>query len=158
MSKNHNRDTAISDSDRVSIFSFAKRGSLTSFGCFTILVFLYAAILFFVFPLQLGEGFFKRFTNIISYVSTFIPVAIVLVITIELGGAIAVILVGWVKDKLNKEKEEQINQAVNKRIEAALNEVQAKIDLWNSRRMEAEQEGEKFTEPLNIFSDNRQDE
>ena len=90
------------------------REPISSFGCFTILVFLYAAILFFVFKSsQLGEGFFKRFTNIISYISTFIPVAIVLVITIELGGAIAVILVGWVKDKLNKEKEEQINQAVN---------------------------------------------
>ena len=158
MNKGHNRDTTTGDSERVSIFSFTKRNSLLNFILFVILVYAYAAILFFVFPSKLGEEFFRKLTNIISYISTFIPVAIVLVLSLDLGGAILMILIGWVKDRKNKEREEQIDDAVNRAIGAALSEAQAKIDLWNARRMQAEQEGENFSEPLNIFSDNRQNE
>ena len=158
MSKGNNRDTAISDSERVSIFSFTKRNSLISFIIFTVLVGLYGTFLIRTYPSKLEEGFFNKFTSIISYVSTFIPVAIVLVLALDLGGAIIMILIGWVKDRRKKEREEQINEAVNKAKTETLGEIQAKIDFWNSRRMQAEQDGRKFTEPLDIVSSNRQDE
>ena len=151
MSKGNNRDTAISDSERVSIFSFTKRNSLISFIIFTVLVGLYGTFLIRTYPSKLEEGFFNKFTSIISYVSTFIPVAIVVVLALDLGGAIIMILIGWVKDRRKKEREEQINEAVNKATAETLSEIQAKIDFGIVVVCKLNKREESSPSPLILF-------
>ena len=148
---------------RVPIFSFAQKTLLPDFIFFIVVVGSYAVVVGKHELAQGRESSVETLIAIVEHVSTFIPVAIFLTFTFEIGGSIVMVL--W--NLYKRRQEAHIEQVVAKaraearaegraegRAEArdearaeALAQSNREWTTWCNRMMEAQAKGLPFDEP-----------
>ena len=143
------------ENKRISVFSFAKDLILIDFIFFLIVVISYTIVVT-QHELAVGrESAVETLIVIVGYISTFIPVAIVLTFIFEIGGFLIMILWRLYQRRL----EEAIEQAkieartegmAEGRTEGEAAGITKNYELWaawNNRRLEAEAQNLPFDEP-----------
>lgn len=108
------------------------------------------------------NGWPEILASIVGHVSTFIPVAIVLVLACEIVGVYMLLLWDLYREERNRQRQEReaaLQQAriraeeANSKAEVAEKEINLWKE-WNARRVEAESKNAKFDEPPPSESDN----
>ena len=157
------------NSERVSIFSFRKGGARLELTLFVVLVLAYTIIAGVYLTPEGLNGWPEILASIVGHVSTFIPVAIVLVLACEIVGVYMLLLWDLYREERNRQRQEReaaLQQAriraeeanskaeeANSRAEVAEKEINLWKE-WNARRVEAESKNVKFDEPPPSGSDN----
>ncbi len=157
------------NSERVSIFSFRKGGARLELTLFVVLVLAYTIVAGVCLTPKGLNAWPEILASIVGHVSTFIPVAIVLVLTCEIVGVYMLLLWDLYREERNRQRQEReaaLQQARVKAEEARnraeeansrAEEAERRINLWeawNARRVEAERQNAKFDEPPPSRSDN----
>ena len=126
--------------ERTSVFSFSKKDVIVELSVFCALVVGYSVIEI-QHELSKAKAFSIDVANkIIGNISNFIPVAFVFVLTLELGWYFIMLLWNWHKREIEaRARAEGLAQG---RAENNKSWVE-----WNTRRLEAEKNKEKFDEP-----------
>ena len=164
------------NSERVSIFSFRKGGARLELTLFVVLVLAYTIIAGVYLTPEGLNGWPEILASIVGHVSTFIPVAIVLVLACEIVGVYMLLLWDLYREERNRQRQEReaaLQQAriraeeanskaeeanskaeeANSRAEVAEKEINLWKE-WNARRVEAESKNVKFDEPPPSESNN----
>ena len=163
------------NSERVSIFSFRKGGARLELTLFVVLVLAYTIFAGVYLTPKGPSGWPEILASIVGHVSTFIPVAIVLVLVCEIVGVYIMLLWDLYREERNRQRQEReaaLQQArsrteeANSRAAEANNraaeansraeDAEKRINLWeawNARRVEAERQNAKFDEPPPSESD-----
>lgn len=143
------------NSERVSIFSFRKGGARLELTLFVVLVLAYTIIAGVYLTPKGLNAWPEILASIVGHVSTFIPVAIVVVLVFEIVGVYIMLLWDLYREERNRQRQEReaaLQQAKNRTEEAnsRAEEAEKRINLWeawNARRVEAERQNAKFDEP-----------
>ena len=157
------------NSERVSIFSFRKGGARLELTLFVVLVLAYTIFAGVYLTPKGPSGWPEILASIVGHVSTFIPVAIVLVLVCEIVGVYIMLLWDLYREERNRQRQEReaALQQARSRVEEAnseaaeansrrAEEAEKRINLWeawNARRVEAERQNAKFDEPPPSESD-----
>ena len=142
------------NSERVSIFSFRKGGARLELTLFVVLVLAYTIFAGVYLTPKGPSGWPEILASIVGHVSTFIPVAIVLVLTCEIVGVYMLLLWDLYREERNRQRQER--EAALQRARSRAEEAEKRINLWeawNARRVEAERQNAKFDEPPPSESD-----
>ena len=107
---------------------------------------VYTIFIFFYLRGKTHESWIEVFIGTVGHVSTFIPVAIAIVLAYEVLGVYIMLLWDFVKKR-------EIQQA-KREVEEAKAEVNS-WEAWNARRVEAERRNGKFDEPPPSQSKNK---
>lgn len=157
------------NSERVSIFSFRKGGARLELTLFVVLVLAYTIFAGVYLTPKESSGWPEILASIVGHVSTFIPVAIVLVLTCEIVGVYMLLLWDLYREERNRQRQEReaaLQQArvkaeeANSRAEEANSRAEVaerrlnSWEEWYARRVEAERQNAKFDEPPPARSDN----
>ena len=100
------------------------------------------------------SGWPEILASIVGHVSTFIPVAIVLVLVCEIVGVYIMLLWDLYREERNRQRQER--EAALQQARSRAEEAEKRINLWeawNARRVEAERQNAKFDEPPPSESD-----
>ena len=108
------------------------------------------------------SGWPEILASIVGHVSTFIPVAIVVVLAFEIVGVYMLLLWDLYREERNRQRQEReaALQQARDRAEEANNraeEAERRLNSWEewyARRVEAERQNAKFDEPPPSRSDN----
>ena len=157
------------NSERVSIFSFRKGGARLELTLFVVLVLAYTIFAGVYLTPKGPSGWPEILASIVGHVSTFIPVAIVLVLTCEIVGVYMLLLWDLYREERNRQRQEReaaLQQArvkaeeanskaeeANSRAEVAERRLNS-WEEWYARRVEAENKNVKFDEPPPSESNN----
>ena len=150
------------NSERVSIFSFRKGGARLELTLFVVLVLAYTIFAGVYLTPKGPSGWPEILASIVGHVSTFIPVAIVLVLTCEIVGVYMLLLWDLYREERNRQRQEReaaLQQAMiraeeaNSRAEVAERRLNS-WEEWYARRVEAENKNVKFDEPPPSESNN----
>ena len=128
---------------RVPIFSFAQKTLLPDFIFFIVVVGSYAVVVGKHELAQGRENSVETLIAIVEHVSTFIPVAIFLTFTFEIGGSIVMVL--W--NLYKRRQEAHLEQVVAKARAEALAQADREWTTWYNRMMEAQAKGLPFDVP-----------
>ena len=142
------------NSERVSIFSFRKGGARSELTLFVVLVLAYTIIAGVYLTPKGLNGWPEILASIVGHVSTFIPVAIVLVLTYEIVGVYTMLLWDLYKEERSRQRQER--EAALQQVRSRAEEAEKRINLWeawNARRVEAERQNANFAEPPPSESD-----
>ena len=139
------------ENKRISVFSFAKDLILVDFIFFLVVVVSYAIVVT-QHELAVGrENAVETLIAIVGYISSFIPVAIVLTLIFEIGGFFIMILWRLYKRRLEEAIEQvKIEARTEGRTEGEAAGIAKSYQLWaawNDRRIEAEEQNLPFDEP-----------
>ena len=147
------------ENKRISVFSFAKDLILVDFIFFLVVVVSYAIVVT-QHELAVGrENAVETLIAIVGYISSFIPVAIVLTLIFEIGGFFIMILWRLYKRRLEEAIEQVKIEARTEgrtegkaegRAEGETAGIVKNYELWaawNNRRLEAEAQNLPFDEP-----------
>ena len=139
------------ENKRISVFSFAKDLILVDFIFFLVVVVSYAIVAT-QHELAVGrENAVETLIAIVGYISSFIPVAIVLTLIFEIGGFFIMILWRLYKRRLEEAIEQvKIEARTEGRTEGEAAGIAKSYQLWaawNDRRIEAEEQNLPFDEP-----------
>ena len=150
------------NSERVSIFSFRKGGARLELTLFVVLVLAYTIFAGVYLTPKGPSGWPEILASIVGHVSTFIPVAIVIVLACEIVGVYMLLLWDLYREERNRQRQEReaaLQQArvkaeearnraeeANSRAEVAERRLNS-WEEWNARRVEAERQNAKFDEP-----------
>ena len=156
------------NSERVSIFSFRKGGARLELTLFVVLVLAYTIFAGVYLTPKGPSGWPEILASIVGHVSSFIPVAIVLVLVCEIVGVYIMLLWDLYREERNRQRQEReaalqqarsrVEEANSKAAEAnsRAEDAEKTINLWeawNARRVEAERQNAKFDEPPPSESD-----
>ena len=157
------------NSERVSIFSFRKGGARLELTLFVVLVLAYTIFAGVYLTPEGLNGWPEVLASIVGHVSTFIPVAIVLVLTCEIVGVYMLLLWDLYREERNRQRQEREAALQQARVEAEearnrTEEANSRAEVaerrlnsweeWNARRVEAERQNAKFDEPPPSGSNN----
>ena len=139
------------ENKRISVFSFAKDLILVDFIFFLVVVVSYAIVVT-QHALAIGrESAVETLIAIVGYISSFIPVAIVLTLIFEIGGFFIMILWRLYQRRLEEAIEQvKIEARTEGRTEGEAAGIAKSYQLWtawNDRRIEAEEQNLPFDEP-----------
>ena len=157
------------NSERVSIFSFRKGGARLELTLFVVLVLAYTIFAGVYLTPKGSSGWPEILASIVGHVSTFIPVAIVVVLVFEIVGVYIMLLWDLYREERNRQRQEReaaLQQArvkaeearnraeeANSRAEVAERRLNS-WEEWYARRVEAERQNVKFDEPPPSESNN----
>lgn len=147
------------NSERVSIFSFRKGGARLELTLFVVLALAYTIIAGVYLTPKGPSGWPEILASIVGHVSTFIPVAIVIVLVFEIVGVYMLLLCDLYREERNRQRQER--EAALQQARSRAEEAEKRINLWeawNARRVEAERQNAKFDEPPPSRSDNLNNE
>ncbi len=142
------------NSERVSIFSFRKGGARLELTLFVVLVLAYTIFAGVYLTPKGPSGWPEILASIVGHVSTFIPVAIVVVLVFEIVGVYIMLLWDLYREERNRQRQER--EAALQQARSRAEEAEKRINLWeawNTRRVEAERQNAKFDEPPPSESD-----
>ncbi len=132
---------------RVPIFSFAQKTLLPDFIFFIVVVGSYAVVVGKHELAQGRESSVETLIAIVEHVSTFIPVAIFLTFTFEIGGSIVMVLWNLYKRRQEAHLEQVVAKARAEGRAEALAQSNREWTTWYNRMMEAQAKGLPFDEP-----------
>ena len=132
------------NSERVSIFSFRKGGARLELTLFVVLVLVYTIIAGVYLTPEGLNGWPEILASIVGHVSTFIPVAIVIVLAFEIVGVYMLLLWDLYREERNRQRQER---------EAALQQARVKAEEANSRAEEANSRAEVAERRLNSWEE-----
>ena len=150
------------NSERVSIFSFRKGGARLELTLFVVLVLAYTIFAGVYLTPEGLNGWPEILASIVGHVSTFIPVAIVLVLAFEIVGVYMLLLWDLYREERNRQRQEREAALQQARVKAEEANSRAEIaerrlnswEEWYARRVEAENKNVKFDEPPPSESNN----
>ena len=143
------------NSERVSIFSFRKGGARLELTLFVVLVLAYTIIAGVYLTPKGLNAWPEILASIVGHVSTFIPVAIVVVLVFEIVGVYIMLLWDLYREERNRQRQER--EAALQQARSRAEEAEKRINLWEewyARRVEAERQNVKFDEPPPSESNN----
>jgi membrane protein implicated in regulation of membrane protease activity len=138
------------NSERVSIFSFRKGGARLELTLFVVLVLAYTIFAGVYLTPEGLNGWPEILASIVEHVSTFIPVAIVIVLAFEIVGVYMLLLWDLYREERNRQRQEReaaLQQARVKAEEARVKAEEARVKAEEAR-VEAE-EARNRTEEAN---------